>query len=151
MHPEGEILMMNKDDYVVRAQTALWNTSMKIGEKVKKELEEFGVTETQFSMLDLLSKKESHKVTDLAEKMGVKPSAVTTMIDRLTNNGLVSRRHSENDRRAVLVSITEEGREVIRKFEGKCRSVLKRYLSHLEPNELEALATIYEKLGNVDE
>lgn len=142
---------MNKDDYVVRAQTALWNTSMKIGEKVKNELQEFGVTETQFSMLDLLSKKESHKVTDLAEKMGVKPSAVTTMIDRLANNGLVSRRHSENDRRAVLVSITEEGREVISKFEGKCRSVIKSYLSHLEPNELESLATIYEKLGNIDE
>jgi len=141
---------MNKDDYVARAQTALWNTTIKIAERVRN-LEEFGVTETQFNMLDLLSKKESHKVTDLAEKMGVKPSAITTMIDRLANNGLVSRRHDDNDRRAVLVSITKEGREVISKFEEKCRSVLKSYLSHLEPNELEALATIYEKLGNIDE
>lgn len=142
---------MNKDDYVARAQNALWNTSIKIGDRVKIELEELGVTGTQFNMLDLLSKKEAHKVTDLAEKMGVKPSAVTTMIDRLANNGLVSRRHDENDRRAVLVSITSEGREVLRNFEEKCRNLTKRYLSHLEPNELEALATIYEKLGNIDE
>lgn len=142
---------MNKDDYVARAQSALWNTSIKLAEKVKNQLEELGVTETQFNMLDLLSKKESHKVTDLAEKMGVKPSAVTTMIDRLANNGLVSRRHDDNDRRAVLVSISEEGREMLRNFEEKCRSLIKRYLSHLEPNELEALATIYEKLGNIDE
>lgn len=142
---------MNKDDYIARAQSALWNTSIKLAEKVKIQLEELGVTETQFNMLDLLSKKESHKVTDLAEKMGVKPSAVTTMIDRLTNNGLVSRRHDENDRRAVLVSITSEGREVLRSFEEKCRNLIKRYLSHLEPNELEAFATIYEKLGNIDE
>lgn len=141
---------MNKDDYVSRAQIALWSTSMKIGETVRNSLGKFGVTETQFNMLDLLSKKESHKVTDLAEKMGVKPSAVTTMIDRLTSNGLVSRRHDVNDRRAVLVSITEEGRDVMRKFEEKCRNVVKSYLSHLDPNELEALASIYEKLGKVD-
>lgn len=141
--------MMDKDDYVTRAQIALWDTSIKISEKLRN-LEEFGVTETQFGMLDLLSKKESHKVTDLAEKMGVKPSAITTMIDRLTTNGLVSRRHDDNDRRAVLVSITDEGREVITKFEEKCRRVLKSYLSHLEQDELEALATIYEKLGKVD-
>ncbi len=141
--------MTSKDDYVSRAQNALLNTSAKIAEDLRNT-EEFGVTETQFRVLELLSKNEAHKVTDLAEKMGVKPSAVTTMIDRLANNGLVSRRHDDNDRRAVLLSITEEGREVIRKFEEKCRRVIKRYLSHLELNELEALATIYEKMGNID-
>lgn len=142
--------MANKEDYVSRAQIALWNTSMKIGETVRKSLEEFGVTETQFNMLDLLSKKESNKVTDLAEKIGVKPSAVTTMIDRLTNNGLVSRRHDDADRRAVLVSITNEGRELINKFEERCHKIVKKYLSYLEPDELEALASIYEKLGKLD-
>lgn len=141
--------MINKDDYVSRAQTALWNTSVKIANKAR-DFTEFNITETQFNMLDLLSKKESHKVTYLAEKMGVTPSAVTTMIDRLSNNGLVSRRHDDIDRRAVLVSITDEGRELISKFEEKCREVLKSYLSHLEPEELEALASIYEKLGNID-
>lgn len=142
--------MVNKEDYVSRAQIALWSTSMKIGETVKKSLEEFGVTETQLNMLDLLSKKESNKVTDLAEKIGVKPSAVTTMIDRLTNNGLVYRRHDDADRRSVLVSITDEGRELMNKFEERCRRILKSYLSHLEPDELETLASIYEKLGKVD-
>jgi Transcriptional regulators len=146
---KGEIPMMNKDDYVSRAQNALWNTSMKIAEKVR-DLTEFGITETQFNMLDLLSRKESYKVTYLAERMGVKPSAITTMIDRLANNGLVSRRHDDADRRAVLVSITNEGRELINKFEEKCRQILKSYLSYLEPDELEALASIYEKLNNVD-
>jgi DNA-binding MarR family transcriptional regulator len=141
--------MVNKDDYVSRAQIALWNTSMKITDKVR-DLTEFGITETQFNMLDLLSKKESYKVTDLAERMGVKPSAITTMIDRLSNNGLVSRRHDDIDRRAVLVSITDEGRELISKFEEKCRGIVKSYLSHLEPEELEALTSIYEKLGNID-
>lgn len=140
---------MNKDDYIARAQKALLNTSAKIAERLRN-VDEFGVTETQFRVLELLSKNEAHKVTDLAEKMGVKPSAVTTMIDRLANNGLVSRRHDDNDRRAVLLSITEEGQEVIRKFEEKCRGVIKRYLSHLELNELEALAAIYEKMENID-
>ena len=140
---------MNKDDYISRAQKALLNTSAKIAERLRN-VDEFGVTETQFRVLELLAKNEAHKVTDLAEKMGVKPSAVTTMIDRLANNGLVSRRHDDNDRRAVLLSITEEGREVIRKFEEKCRGVIKGYLSHLELNELEALATIYEKMENID-
>lgn len=142
---------MNKDDYIARAQTALWNTSIKICEKFENELEKFGVTEAQFNMLNLLSKKESHKVTDLAENIGVKPSAITTMIDRLANNGLVSRRHDDNDRRAVLVSITGEGQEVIRNFQEKCHNVLNSYLSHLETTELKVLTTIYEKLGNIDE
>ncbi|AZV56922.1 MarR family transcriptional regulator [Clostridium sp. AWRP] len=141
--------MKSKEDYVSRAQVALWNTSIKIADNLR-DLTEFGITETQFNMLNLLSKKESFKVTDLAEIMGVKPSAITTMIDRLTNNGLVCRRHGEKDRRAVLVSITDEGKKLLNRFEGKCLRVLKSYLSYLEPYELESLASIYEKLGKLN-
>lgn len=141
--------MKSKEDYVSRAQVALWNTTIKISDNFR-DLSEFGITETQFNMLDLLSKKESYKVTDLAERIGVKPSAITTMIDRLTNNGLVCRKHGEKDRRAVLVSITDEGKSLINKFEEKCRRVLRSYLSYLEPDELEALASIYDKLGKLN-
>ncbi|WML36992.1 MarR family transcriptional regulator [Clostridium sp. OS1-26] len=141
--------MTSKDDYVSRAQNALWNTTIKIADSLR-DLSEFGVTEAQFHVLELLYRKGSCKVTYLAEIMGVKPSAITTMIDRLANNGLVYRRHDDNDRRAVLVDITNEGQELIDRFDKKCRETLRKYLTHLEPNELESLASIYEKLGNID-
>lgn len=62
-------------------------------------------------------------VTCLAGVMNTTKSNVTAMVDRLIGEGLVTRRHSEEDRRTVIIALTEEGQrrytagvEVVRSF-----------------------------------
>jgi DNA-binding MarR family transcriptional regulator len=47
----------------------------------------------------------------LARNADVSPASMTAMLDHLEQDGMVSRRRSETDRRQVIVSLTDEGRE----------------------------------------
>ena len=46
---------------------------------------------------------------EISAAVGLKPAATTTLIDRLTDKGYVRRVASPDDRRKVLVEMTEEG------------------------------------------
>ena len=48
----------------------------------------------------------------LSGATGLRPAATTALIDRLERRGLVRRRRSEEDRRTVLVEMTEQGHAV---------------------------------------
>ncbi|WP_246061228.1 MarR family winged helix-turn-helix transcriptional regulator [Paenibacillus oralis] len=140
---------MSKDDldaYIERMEVA-WSSTFR---KMKSELmhhQELGLTGPQFHMLSLIARQKTCNVSYLADKLEVKPSAITVMIDRLVQSGYVERRHDEKDRRAVLLSVTTRGAEVCEEARKKSREVLKSHLSLLERHELDVLLGIIEKLG----
>jgi DNA-binding MarR family transcriptional regulator len=49
----------------------------------------------------------------LARHADVSPATMTAMLDHLEKDGMVSRRRSETDRRQVIVSLTERGRDCL--------------------------------------
>jgi len=53
-------------------------------------------------------------MTKLAERLGVDPSWVTGLVDRLQARGDVARRPSADDRRVKIVELTSAGRETWR-------------------------------------
>ncbi|MOA21338.1 putative HTH-type transcriptional regulator YusO [compost metagenome] len=101
-------------------------------------------------MLALIDKNKTCNVSFPADTRDVKPSAITVMTDRLVQSGYVQRRHDENDRRAVLLSVTELGEEICNKARDKTREVLRSYLSELTAEELDALFRIIEKFAEKD-
>ncbi|QDX93917.1 MarR family transcriptional regulator [Brevibacillus laterosporus] len=120
--------------------------------KIRMEImvhKDLGLTGPQFHTLYLISKEGTCKTTRLAELLEVKPSAMTVMIDRLVHNGFVARCNDEKDRRAVLVSVTEVGKQALDKGKAKAKEVLHRYFSHLNQEEITFLVDIYEKLNSV--
>jgi DNA-binding MarR family transcriptional regulator len=48
---------------------------------------------------------------DLAKRLGLTPAAMTHRIDRMVNEGLVTRERDESNRVRVIVELTAEGRE----------------------------------------
>lgn len=110
---------------------------------------DLGLTGPQFHMLALIARTDSCNVSYLADALEVKPSAITVMVDRLVQNGYVQRRHDEQDRRSVLLSVTEEGAEVFEEAGKKSREVLKSYLQELSSHQLDVLLQVTEKLANM--
>ncbi|MBY9077734.1 MarR family transcriptional regulator [Paenibacillus sp. HN-1] len=107
---------------------------------------ELGLTFPQFSLLNMIAREGRARVITLAERMEVKSSAVTVMLDRMESVGLVRREPDENDRRAVVVTLTEKGENV--RNEGHRRSLvlLEEHLSILTPEELGEFARYYDLL-----
>jgi DNA-binding MarR family transcriptional regulator len=71
--------------------------------------ERFGVNRTDLRHLDLLFDGPL-SAGQLAERSGLSPAAMTTLVDRLTKKGYVRRSRDEHDRRRVFVELTEQAR-----------------------------------------
>ncbi|KAF9119055.1 hypothetical protein BGX30_004111 [Mortierella sp. GBA39] len=73
------------------------------------------LTESQLTVLEVLSDQERMKPSDLTPLLATSPAAVTMLLDRMEKNGLIQRERDLNDRRIVWVSISEKGKnEVLR-------------------------------------
>lgn len=131
--------------YTNRFRTSFETAHRKISSVVLAELNS-ELTGPQLFMLFMIAKIGTPKQIVLAEKMGVKPSAITVMIDRLVQSGHVIRKHHETDRRIVLVENTERGNAVLSKAERVQKEVMARGLSKLPPDELDVLVNAFEKL-----
>lgn len=132
--------------YIDRLQSAFHTIMRKIRAELSEHMES-GLTGAQYFILRLLATKEEWTVTELADAMGVKPSAITAMVDRMVKCEFVLRGRDEADRRLVIVRLSDRGREVFNQCEPKRREIIERYLNGLEPAELEFLVKIYEKLA----
>ncbi|MCR8848885.1 MarR family transcriptional regulator [Rossellomorea sp. SC111] len=133
--------------YIDRLFTAFHVTNRHIQQEMAVVLKDMNLTGPQFFILYLLSTSDDMKSTELAEKLDVKPSAITVMIDRLLKNDFVSRHRDENDRRIVKLELTTGGREVFEMAKKVRRRIFSQYLSYLEEEDVEQLVTIYEKLA----
>lgn len=77
----------------------------------------------------------------LAESMDVSVASATGIVGRMEGRDLVERRHSETDRRVVVVHMTETGAAIFRDMTARRRELLAGLLEALTDNELTALLT----------
>lgn len=94
------------------------------------------LTPAQFKVLMAFELHGRYTMTDLSRENAVTVSTMTSMIDRLVQFGLVCRCSDENDRRKVLVCLTEEGRKLSEKVMDFRRKELARFLAGLDTSEI---------------
>lgn len=109
-------------------------------------LGEFGLTTTQFGVLELLTVDEGTRLVTLADRLLVARSTITRIIDQLEEAGYVTRVVDPSDRRAQHVVLTEAGAEFRRKAQYSHQESLQRRLSVIEPDVRETLNTHLDKV-----
>jgi DNA-binding MarR family transcriptional regulator len=92
------------------------------------------------SVVHTLSRKGPMRLTDLLATEQIKQPALTSLIARLERDGLVLRRPDPTDRRAVLLSVTEDGEHVVRSRHGSRVSRLARLTDRLDGDDRAVLA-----------
>jgi DNA-binding MarR family transcriptional regulator len=88
----------------------LWRVSHT---RTAEALESLGLTTALFALLNVLGTREGAIQQQLGSAMGVDPSTMVSLIDRLESAGLARRRPRATDRRAREVVITAKGRRVL--------------------------------------
>ncbi len=96
-----------------------------------------GLTLAQYYMLVPLSVERAMPVSRLAEFAGVAAPTATRMIDSLQRAGAVRRERTHDDRRTVLISLTNAGRELIRSKQGELARGRRLLYERLGPEERE--------------
>ena len=106
----------------------------------------FDVTLPRFDLMaQLYRAPKAMTLGELSQRMMVSNGNVTGLVDRLVEQGLISRRPSPNDRRAQLVSLTAEGRRFFRAMARANGDWIADLLSDLSSEEIETLMRLLAK------
>lgn len=97
------------------------------------------LTLTQLSALTSLELAGALSPRELADTERVQPPTMTKIVAKLEERGLVRRTPHPTDRRQVILSTTESGREVFADFERARNEWLGHRLAELTPEERETL------------
>jgi DNA-binding MarR family transcriptional regulator len=88
------------------------------------------------------------RMNELAERILYSKSGFTRVIDRMEEAGLVRRVRPANDRRSILVVLTDEGRETLERARRHHRHGIEQHFSrHLAETDIKALARALEKIS----
>ena len=93
-----------------------------------EELVAMEVTSAQFVVLAALSMGEMKSASDLCKHISYDAGAMTRMIDRLEEKGLLRRSRCPNDRRLVNLELTEKGSLALPQMRRVAMRVLNRFL-----------------------
>jgi DNA-binding MarR family transcriptional regulator len=132
------------------AWRALLNTHARLTAKVEVALAEHGLP--QLGWYDVLwalqrAPGKALRMGELADAVTISRSGLTRMVDRIEVEGLLERRPSEADRRAIDVAITADGSKLLRRmwpvYEGVLRAEFEAKLSRADAQALRrALAKV---------
>ncbi len=93
----------------------LFNLGKRVAQLMDKRLEGAGLSGAKLLALQSIVSTDASMtlvtVTCLADVMNTTKSNITAMVDRLIAEGLVTRTHSAEDRRAVVIALTEKGQQ----------------------------------------
>jgi DNA-binding MarR family transcriptional regulator len=95
------------------AVTSIMRVQQILMARLNELLEPFELTFPRYEALMLLrlSRAGALPLGKMGERLQVHPTSVTKIVDQLERAGLVRRESAEGDRRLILATITERGRE----------------------------------------
>jgi DNA-binding MarR family transcriptional regulator len=96
-----------------------------------------GLTLSQYALLEGLHGRRAARVQELAAGAGISASTATRILDALERRGIVERARSDVDRRAVSVSLTALGSELLYAEEDWLRGRQRSFYASLPPAEQE--------------
>jgi len=100
------------------ASTLIFSTAMTdlIDEQARRVIGK-SFTMPQLKLLKLVARTEAGTISDVATFLGVSNAAASKAVDRLVRRGLIERKESENDRRAIRLSLSDDGKRILERYE----------------------------------
>jgi len=114
---------------------------------VHPTLDAEGISMGQFWALHLVSSLRSTSVSAVARHLYVSAPTVCANIDQLEAAGLVTRRRSERDRRAVELTMTPRGRKVEARVWAQVGKVMAEVAGELPPEDVATAARVFRELN----
>ncbi|MBD7937877.1 MULTISPECIES: MarR family winged helix-turn-helix transcriptional regulator [Cytobacillus] len=98
-------------------------------------------------LLSHLKRDGKIKPIDLAESLGIAPSSISHLIQKLSKRNYIIRIPDLNDKRISYLEITDEGLEVLKKAAEDGHQLQRNTFAQLTNEEIKQLIVIYQKLN----
>lgn len=101
---------------------------------------------SQILALSKLKEEGPQKTSSLALSLGYTSGAITKLTNNLIKEDYIVREQQENDRRVILITITNRGLDVLEEAQKQGRNMRNEVYSVLNTQEVEQLLSIQKKL-----
>jgi len=126
--------------------TSVHDVTKSVLRRVHPSLDAEGITMGQFWALHLVSAFRSTSLSAVARHLSVSAPTVCGNIDQLVSAGLVERRRSDRDRRAVELTLTPRGRKVEARIWARMGEVMAQAIADLPPKDVATTARVFREL-----
>lgn len=111
-------------------------------------VQQFDISMSQIGILMYLMFNGSKTMTDVARRLGISRGATTQLMDSLITRGYIHREKSGDDGRIVIVELSDDGYELVKKIQQSGTSRVMLLLETLTDDELELFGSTLSKLAD---
>ncbi len=127
--------MNKKHDSLNKILVRLFNDVLKIEEKSLCTGDFSDLTITEYHTIENIGSHRERTMSETAKALKITSGTLTTGIDNLVKKGYVKRGRSEDDRRKVVITLTESGEKAYKIHEEFHNDLIEHTLSDLEPEQ----------------
>ena len=124
----------------------LFNEILKIEGKVLKEGEFSDLSVTEMHIIEAIGFDSEKSMSEVANDLDITVGTLTTAINRLIKKEYVERRRIEEDRRVVLIKLTEKGKEAFKSHSAFHDDMIKSVTKELSETEEVVLIASLKKI-----
>ena len=106
----------------------------------------FGLTGPQLIVLQEISKQDKISVTPLSKITSLSQATVTDITKRLEKKGYLLRRKREDDKRAISLSLSEAGKEIIKELPPLLQKTFTQQFSKIKDWEQLMILSSFERV-----
>lgn len=139
---------MSKENSVSKQRLRLWLLLLRTTRSTESELREFlrvehETTLPRFDVMAALYRTDKGlTMTELSRYLLVSNGNVTTVVDRLVQDGMAKREQLANDRRSLRVSLTPQGYEQFTAMASAHEAKLNELFADFSPSDIEQLLNL---------
>ncbi len=127
---------------------ALSRAYRSLNDAIEKSLKGYGISLSEFGVLEFLYHKGAHPVQEIAQRILVTSGTITYVIDKLVKKDLAKRRQCTEDNRKYYIDLTEKGKNLIAQIFPLHEEHLKTMFSEIDETERERLIEDLFRLHN---
>jgi DNA-binding MarR family transcriptional regulator len=121
----------------------------RIGIHLQEAMDALGIPPGEGHLLSYLRSYAPCPISRLLQVFGHKKSTLTSMLDRMERRGLVRRGPHPDDRRSVLVHLTDAGRAFAERVQVPVDELERRIRAEVRDEDLRGFERVLEAIGRV--
>ena len=124
----------------------LSDTSMRWRKLVENKISALGLAYGEFRVLRVLGDSGTCSMVKLAREQMITQAGMTSIVDRLENQGLIERVRCKTDRRVINIGITRKGGRLLEAASRLNRELVERAVGNLTEQEIKQLVITLKKM-----
>ena len=114
--------------------------------RVKRSGKDLSMTQMQIVGCVVFSPEQKVRVRDISDELGLTPGAVSQQVEKLVQMDFLDRKADEHDRRAVCITLSENGRELYSDVEVFYNTLFDKILSGVPEEDLNAFSHVLDTM-----